>query len=181
MKNKKKVTIIIIVALVIAIIGILIITKPKEEKEYQAPAFLIVKSYSNYAWSTVFNGIAIFEDGTIYSWDYEEITDGNYNDYIGNNDISTQSGIKDFILNKGTKKTEKVSDDDLNELKKYINNLNDEDVNYEENCLGADRGETSISVYKEDKKYTLSTSGDCEGQSKTENAKKILDIIKKYS
>lgn len=159
MKNKKKVTIIIIVALVIAIIGILIITKPKEEKEYQAPAFLIVKSYSNYAWSTVFNGIAIFEDGTIYSWDYEEITDGNYNDYIGNNDISTQSGIKDFILNKGTKKTEKVSDDDLNELKKYINNLNDE----------------------EDKKYTLSINGDCEGQSKTKNAKKILDIINKYS
>lgn len=34
---------------------------------------------------------------------------------------------------------------------------------------------------KEDKKYTLSINGDCEGQSKTKNAKKILDIINKYS
>lgn len=178
---KKKVIILTIVALVIAIIGLLIINKPKDEKNYQAPTFLIVKTYSNYAWNTQFNGIAIFDDGTIYSWDYEEKTDGNYNDYIGDNDIETKSGMKDFILDKGTKRIKKVSDNDLNRLKEYINNLNDEDVNYEEKCLGADMGTTSISVYKNDKKYTLSTSGDCEGKSKTETAKKILDIIKKYS
>ena len=180
MKTKKKVIILIILALVIAIIGILIINKPKEEKEFQVPAFFIVKSYSNYAWSTQFNGTAIFDDGTIYNWDYEEKTDGNYFDYIGDNDIETQSGMKNFILEKGSKKIIKVSSNDLEKLKEYIKNLNDKDIDYEEKCLGADMGETSISVYKEDKEYILSSSGDCEGTSKSKNATNILEIIDKY-
>ena len=168
MKNKEKLTIIIIVTLIIAIIGLLILSMHNDKKNNKTKDLLAIKMYLLDGWGQDYYGTAIFDDGTIYMWNYIEKIDGSFDEYI--EDTSTKSGMKKFILDNGIKKIRKVSKKDLNELKKYINNLTAEDVDYPQTFCD-DCGEESILVYKDNKEYILSIANTdyTMGESKTEN------------
>ena len=178
---KKKVIIPIIVTLIVIIIGIFIGYKINgKNRQYQNKSILVSVSHSNYAWGITFSGSAIFDDGTIYSWDFNDSDDNDYTKYIGDNNIDTKKGLEKFILNKGNIKVKKVSNNDLEKIENYINNLTEEDTNFDITCHGADIGDTTISVYKNDEQLVLSRSGDCDGNSNSYSALKLLALIDKY-
>ena len=174
--KKKRTIIIIIIVLIVIIIGYIIFNNDKNKNK----SLLVVDSFSNHAWEPTFYGTAIFDDGSIYIWNFDHIIHRNYHKYIGDNNINTKYGLEDFILKRGYRRLRKVSNKDLDKLKKYINDLNDEDINFDVNCHGADIGNTIISVYKNNEELILSRSGDCDGNSKTYNVSKILSFIDKY-
>jgi hypothetical protein len=180
---KKKVLISIVVIIIIVIIGLFIcfINNSKTYRE-DNPNNEILASIikSNYAWGVTFSGSAIFNDGTIYSWNFDGSNMNEFKEYVGNNNIDTQDGLKNFVLNKASKQSKKVSNEDLEKIEKNINNLTDKDTKFDVNCHGADRGDTSIYVYKNNEQLRLSRRGDCDGQTNSSSGSKILSIINKY-
>lgn len=133
---------------------------------------IAVSSYSNYAWSAQYKGVAILNDGSIYKWDEKD------SEKLGNYKLGTIEGVQDFILNEGNKKITKVSDDDLTQIKDYINKIeNDIEVNY----VGADMGTEQILVINNNnEEIILKSTGDAMGENKSENAQTLLGILEKY-
>lgn len=152
-----------------------------DKKNDQIKSILVSDSYFNYAWGISFNGNAIFDDGTIYSWNFHGDNENEYRKFIGHNNIETKTGLENFILNKADIKVQKVSNEDLQQLKNRINNLLDEDTNFVENCHGADMGTNTISVYKNGKELKISEHGDCDGNIISNNTSHILSLINKYT
>lgn len=164
----------IILLIVIIIMGFFIykLYKDKQiskrntnELNIEGKQLLIEKSYHNSAWGFRYNGMAIFNDGTIYSWDY---TDNRH--FTGE--------LKNLILEKGNLENKKVSAEDLEKIKEYINNIEDTlEIEYQ----GMDMGEEKVSVWNSSgKEIKLSVKGDGVGENKTKNAQELLKIIDKY-
>lgn len=165
----------------IIVIGIIIgITIYYNATSKANKSLLIVSSYSNFAWAPSFSGTAIFDDGTIYSWEFNGSTYEDYKKYIGFSNIETKKGLEKFIIKKGTMKLKTVSQEDLKHIKDYINNLNIENISYKTDCHGADMGTSYTSIYKNDVEYKLREHGDCDGESKNNNVQDLLNLISKY-
>ena len=72
---------------------------------------LVVYHYSNYAWSAQYNGMAIVNDGTIYSWNLT----GNIKN-LGNYNVNSADGLKNYILENGKLENKKISAKDLEKI-----------------------------------------------------------------
>ena len=168
-----KITKIIVISAFIAFMSIIIaqsfIQKRNDNNQIK---FMILNTYSNYAWGMTFNGSVIYDDGTIYTWN--ETSQNKINQY----NIGTAKGLKEYIVNEATKSNKKVNENDLNNLKKYIGTLKDDiKINYP----GADQGTTTISVITENnEEIILKKTGDSVGENKTYESQAILEIVEKY-
>ena len=168
MKNKRLIIILVVAFLIIATISIYSLFAKKNENA----KLLVVKTYSNYAWGFQFNGKAIFDNGSIYTWN--ESDNSTTKDY----EIETIEGLKEYILNEADLKYKKVSKKDLKQIKEYINKI--EDSIKPENA-GADMGTATIFIIDEnDNKIILKRTGDSVGENKKEEAQELLKIIEKY-
>lgn len=173
MKTKKYIIIAVVVLLVV--IGMIAIFKSinkpyRKELDNKEKTILAEKSYSNSAWGFTYNGMAIFNDGTIYEWDFR----GENGDYKANNSKEHAN----WILENGSKIDKKVSKKELDEIEKNITNLED-NIELESNAY--DAGSNSVSVWnKDNEKIVLKESGDYRGENKSENSKKLIKIINKY-
>jgi hypothetical protein len=142
-------------------------------------SLLVVEYYENAAWDNSLYGSAIFDDGSLYKWNYREGTDGSINEYFYKYDVDTPDGMKDFILDKGTRKM-MIPTQRLEEIRDGINNLTKEEASYESSCLGADMGTRLIYVYQNGAKIKLGEDGDCVGYSDSENVARLLYIMDPY-
>ena len=145
---------------------------PNDEIVVDELKVIAMSSYSNYAWSAQYRGMAILNDGSIYSWDETD------KEIIGKYKLGTIEGIQEFILKEGNKNLTKVSNNDLVKIKEYINQVeNDIEVNH----VGADMGTSTISVINDNnEEIKLKVSGDSIGENKTEKSKELLEILDKY-
>ena len=143
-----------------------------KELNYSNKKILASKIYSNYAWAITFNGTVIFNDGTIYQWEYfnNQLTEDTYN-------LNEEDALKKFILNKAKKKKIKVTKKDLAKIENSIQDL-ENIINL--NCPGADQGDEDISIWQNKKEIALKVSGDCIGENKTKKSQEILEILNKY-
>ena len=119
MKNQNTKNIIKIL-LVVILVTLVVIYRfiPKQTKNVNAK-FIILHTYVNYAWGTQFNGKAIYEDGSIYTWnDIDDILLKKY-------EIGTPNGIKDFIKNEATLSKTKIDKKDLLKIKESVSILKD--------------------------------------------------------
>lgn len=134
---------------------------------------LAEKSYSNFAWGVQYTTSIIFNDGTIFTWNFS----GSLNDYPFFNNDSKEYRIN-YILENGTKESKKVSITDLELMENSIESLEDSiKIKYP----GADQGTSCTSVWNSNgTEIKLRLSGDAEGKNKEKNAKKILEIIDNY-
>jgi len=174
MKNKKLIIILVVAFLIIVTISIYSLFLKKNEKTSsdENAKLLVAKTYSNYAWGFQFNGKAIFDNGSIYTWN--ESDNSSTKDY----EIETIEGLKEYILNEADLKNKKVSKKDLKQIKEYISKI--EDSIKPENA-GADMGTETIFIIDEnDNKIILKRTGDSVGENKKEEAQEILKIIEKY-
>lgn len=134
----------------------------KENKEV-----LIVKSYSRKDWE-MYNGWAIFNDGTIYS-------------YSGNFNISSVDELKNDIFEINSKKLssyKRVPAKDIEKIEEYINNIEDSIEIEDSETI---QGTTIISAWNSNgKEIKLSVKGDSFGENKTSNAQELLKIVNKY-
>lgn len=168
----KKIAIILLIVSIITILFIYFFLKKDEYVTNKDINFLIVSSYSNYAWEAHFKGTAIADNGNIYTWDeYGKVNKKGYK-------IATAEGLQKYILKESKLKNKKVSNNDLNKLKEYITNLEDK-ITFK--YPGADQGTSTISVIIDgNEEITLKSTGDVIGKNKTKEAQKIIKIIDKY-
>lgn len=134
---------------------------------------LAEKSYSNFAWGVQYTTSIIFDDGTIFTWNFS----GSLNDYpFFTND--SKEYRKNYILENGTKESKKVPITDLEFMENFIESLEDSiKIKYP----GTDQGTSCTSVWNSNgTEIKLRLSGDAEGKNKEKNAKKILEIIDNY-
>jgi hypothetical protein len=87
----------------------------REELDNDKKEVLAISSYSNYAWSVQENKTVIFNDGTIYYWDFN----GSIEDII---DLD-KGNTKVFMLENGKKLDIKVTNKDLEKIEKEIKNV----------------------------------------------------------
>ncbi len=139
----------------------------REELDNDKKEVLAISSYSNYAWSVQENKTVIFNDGTIYYWDFN----GSIEDII---DLD-KGNTKVFMLENGKKLDIKVTNKDLEKIEKEIKNVEKREW---QKCLGADQGTHGIYVVKNGKEIAIEITGDCE--SKDKKYENIVNIIKKY-
>ena len=131
---------------------------------------LIYKSYSNYAYSSVYNGTVIMTDGSIYTWNSNGLVE---------DDLSNENNFIRFINNKGTKKINIVNSSDLEQMKEYINSIKYYKT-LSTNCHGADIGETKYSIFINGMEVPLKINGDCDGETNNKNAIKLIELADKY-
>lgn len=135
---------------------------------------LFQRVYENHAWGKNYSAIAIFDDGTMYTWNYEK-----NNENVNLNDIHTREGLEKILLDNGKYEGNVISKENVEKLKEYIEKLED---SIEVKHLGADQGTTTISVWKaNDKKIDLIVEGDGIGENKTDNSQEILKIVGFYN
>lgn len=171
MKNKK----IIIVPFVIVITGIFILFNNMNksyltELSNDEKRIVAENAYMNFAWGFQYSGMAMFNDGTIYKWNFE----GSNADYKVN---STEEHAQ-WILEHGTRVSKKVTEDDLKVIEQNINNLygsiNSKNTAY-------DAGSNYITVWdSNNKQIILKESGDYTGENKSNTSQKLISIINKY-
>ena len=173
MKNKKFfliIGVIIIVTIIVIVFCINIGKSYRDELDDKYKQIIAEKSYINFAWGFQYSGMAIFNDGTIYKWNFE----GSHIDYKVNN----LEEHRKWILEHGSKVGKKVSENDLQESEKIAANLEN---NIDLKNTAYDAGSNSISVWNADgKKITLKESGDYSGENKSNEAQRLISIISKY-
>ena len=175
---KKRITIIsIIIAIILIIIGVVIGYRNTNNTN---KSLLVVRTYAKYTSSSRFDGTAIFDDGSVYSWNFKGSTDKEYKKYIDNNNIDTKKGLEKFILKRGKKRSNKVPSNELEEIKRIVNSLTEKDTNYEVGCSATQSGNFSTVAFKDTTRYEIKVSGACDGTSKTTNSSRILAIANKY-
>jgi hypothetical protein len=140
------------------------------ESNYDEKKIIAEKAYKNYAWGFNYNGMAMFDDGTIYKWNFS----GSYVDY----NVNSNSEHIQWIIEHGNEVDEKVSEEDLNKIKQNIETL-DGTIDFENTAL--DAGSSYIVVWNSnDKKITLREKGDLTGENNSTNTKKLIEIIETY-
>ncbi len=176
MKNKK--TIIVLILVVLLIISAIFLLKKSwtksndaesypEELDNNSKELVAVKAYMNYAWGFQYKGKAIFNDGTIYKWDYSG--QGSI--------IKNVEEHKNWILKNGTQMNKKVSEKDLKELEQNINNL---EGTYEAVNESMDAGSNFIKIWKDGVETKIKESGDYTGENSSKTAQQLIKIINKY-
>ena len=134
---------------------------------------LISKTYSNFAWSSKYNVMAIFNDGTVYSWSFT----GKLQDLDSYN-VNSADGLRKCLLKNGKWETIKISANDLEKIEEYTNSV---EGSVETIHQGADQGTTTISAWNSNgKEIKLSVTGDSVGENKANNAQELLKLVSKY-
>ncbi len=173
MKNKSVIFIFTIFVLIVVSIIIVFINMNKtyrNELSIDKKVILAEKSYINFAWGFNYSGMAIFNDGTIYEWNFV----GNRKDY----DVNNLKEYENWILQNGSKVDKKVTKKDLNRIKKNIKNLEN---NIESENTAYDAGSSSILVWNDNKeKIILKESGDNTGENKSNVSQELIKIIDNY-
>ena len=168
--NKKIISyflvLVILFALIFIIPSLFHKEQPKELND-EEKQILVISSYSNFAWVVTMNKKVIFDDGTIYTWEYSE-------EEYGIDDIYKYTD-KEFMLKNGKKLDKKVNTKDLEQIKKYIKNVEETD---DYKCMGADQGIYNIYVVKNNEEILINSRGDCIKE--IEKYKPLVDLIKKY-
>lgn len=151
------------------------LTQYRTELDIADKKILAEKTYSNFAWGIQYNTSLIFNDGTIYSWNYSEQT---YDFPFASEETSSDEYYKNYILENGKKSIKKVSKADLELMENYIESLeNSIKIKYP----GADQGTSTTSVWNSNgTEIKLRLSGDAQGKNTEENAKELLEIIDNY-
>lgn len=168
---KKRLLVIILFIALFILFGIYIkINKNKHNK------LIVVDIYYNNAWTKTYIGKAIFDDGSIYTWNLAGEEANFDTEYLNNKDK-----MEDFITNNAQKEEITISKNDLKSLKGYIKKLSSEEENIALTCSGSDIGSGYFIVWKDDKtSKILSISGDCYGSLDNQYTKKINNITNKY-
>ena len=175
MKNKKtkeikSITLFIVIAVIL--LGLVCIFKVYNSKPLKTDnlEILVTDSYVNYAWGYTYNGTAIFNDGSIYDWSYND-------EPLPDQSLEERA---EWIKMVGVERDSRVKTRDINKLLKLIPNLkNRMKVKY----VGADQGSFSIEVwnYKKKSQIPILQSGDSKGRNNTKESKKIIKIVSKYT
>ena len=171
MKKKYIFLLIIIVLLISFIIYDVISINLSKPLKVDKKLVLVTNSHINYAWAFTYSGTAIFNDGTIYDWNYNK--ESFYPDKMS---FEEQSN---WILKEGKIRKTVVKEKDIKRLTKLIEEVNDS-IKLE--YSGADMGKNSLDVwnYSTNKKITIKQTGDSSGTNKTSKAKSIRRITSKY-
>ena len=170
-RNNRKLWIIIgIVAGVFAIIGALFCVFASSLNN-NSKLLVAERAYTNWAWGFSYDGKAIFNDGTIYEWEY-------HNDDYADGFPETREDRGNWILKNGTPINRVVSEKDMNEIKNNIDALGS--VNYEKEGGGADMGSSYISIWKNNEEILLKESGDWRGDNTNKEAQNLIKLITKY-
>ena len=92
MKKSRKIIIVVLIILIVLII--FLIYKKNVENNDSDSSLLAVSSYSNYGFYDDFKGTAIFNNGSIYTWNMNKFrsSDTKY-------DLNSIDGLKKFVLN----------------------------------------------------------------------------------
>lgn len=170
MKNKKNVFILITAFLIIIVLALIFnnINKSyRPELTNSEKTILVEKAYRNYAWGFQYRGMAIFNDGSIYEWDFEG--QYTYNEF---------ENYEKWILDNGYCIDKKVTEKDLEEIEKNIVVLKN---NIERKHSGFDMGSKYIKVWNtHNEEITLKETGDYSGENISSYSQKIIRIINKY-
>lgn len=168
--NKTRILVIFTFIIFLSIIAIYSFSPQKSTN--QDTKFMIIDTYSNYAWGTQFKGTAIYDDGSIYTWNETD------NTKLSNYKLGTPEGLKDFIKKEAKQTKGIINEKDLNNLKKYISTLED---NIKISYPGADQGTNTTSVINENnEEIVLKKAGDSVGENETHESQEILKIVEKY-
>ena len=163
----KKLLIILPIAVVLIIIVMLLIPKDKT-----STMIVSIADY-NFKSGATFGGIAIYNDGTVYTWYYSS-SKSNYNSDLGQYSIKTKEGLTKYFTSKGTKKDYTVSGKDLRQIKRYINELSKQD----NSCITDTTTYTEITLYMNDKTIVIPASENC---NTNPNILKLASLIKEYN
>ena len=102
MKKGKKLNILLIICLFLAVLIILCFffkDKGQTQSNGSDKELLAMRSYSNYAHKPVFRGQAIFTDGTIYSFNQSKDTDVNSKYITSTKEKIKKEGLYSSITN----------------------------------------------------------------------------------
>ena len=165
----------IIVLIIIAFIFITGCVKEKNDNSNKEKSLIAVVAKYNIKSAATFDGIAIFDDGSIYT-NYYSALKKEYNSYLGSYSINTKSGFQKFFLEKGMENKKVVSKNDLKKIKNNIKKLNKED----NKCRDDDETYSNLVVYKNDEIIKYSISGECDVTESNELVKEIVTIINEY-
>ena len=132
---------------------------------------LIEYSYQNYAWEYQYSGTVICEDGSIYSFKFEN---SESNEANGTIEKTSENILKHIIENKGT-----MNKSDLRQLKKELLTINDDTTS---KPVANDMGQASIEYYNYDTSeiITLRSTGDVDVQNNSQNIENVFEILQKY-
>ena len=166
MKNK---VLILILVLLLFIVG----CGNKNSDSNEDSSLLVVLVNYNFKIGATYDGVAIFNDGTLYTR-YLSTTKSDYNGAMGSYSINTKSGLEKLYLEKGIKKEDKISGSDLVKIKEYIDNISNKDIDL--NCDGDGKIYSTMYIFKrnEDIKFNIS---DCEVNSSNNNVKELITLI----
>ncbi len=119
---------------------------------------LIEYSFSNFAWSYIYYGELIMDNGDVYLFNCSDKHSYNSNECI-------------------TKKVDTISNSDMNKILKYRDSISEK---YKSKNEMNDYGEVSISMVKDDIEILLIGKGDNKITNSSKNVNKLLKILKKY-
>ena len=163
-----------IVFLMIFLLFIVGCGKKTKNIEKESKVLVSIAKY-DFKYGATYDGLAIMEDGTIYTMYYSS-TKSDYNNYIGSYSIYTRGGFTSFVKDKWKTQDEKVSNRDLRKIKNMIHKLNKKDTD----CKDRDSRYSNLTIYKEDDAISFSTSGSCDVSSSDKNVKELLSMINEY-
>lgn len=146
----------------------------KKDNIIKSKTLLISSTYYNNAWAKTFSGVAIFGDGSIYSWIFHG-NDADFSSY----DIKKKEEFEKYIFDNAKLEKITVSDNDLILINKYMKKINIKD-NITFKCMGFDMGSSDISVWIDNDEINLEVSGDCVGKRNDRYSNKLLNIISAY-
>ncbi len=134
---------------------------------------LVEYSYSNYAWAKTYKGCVIFDDGSIYEFDIDFPIPDEYN-------FDDTDSFSNYILKYGKKKKTKLLNGDLENLKENVEKYALSNDSFDIDYIGCDMGDTVIKVYYNNEKFLISTSGDANGKSTSDEGEYIYLKAAKY-
>jgi hypothetical protein len=155
---------------------------PKEDKTkklHTQRELVASKIYENTNSKYSFSMVAIFDDGTIYTWN--NYTNDRYDDIIPkDSDLKNVEKVTEFIIKVGTKNNKSVTSDDLAKIKDKIDSIDNNIIKFERKHTAVDTGSYSIYCYKNDTAYLLADYGDWTGSSDDLTVQELLALINKY-
>ena len=178
--NKKNRKITICILAVIIIVAIIVVSlwryinrnsNTVNGNDISSKNILIEYSYQNYAWEYKYSGTIICEDGSIYTFKFENPESNEANDTI---EKTSENILKHIIENKGT-----MNKSDLRQLKKELLTINDDTTS---KPVANDMRQASIEYYNYDTNeiITLRSTGDIDIQNNSQNIENVFEILQKY-
>ena len=132
---------------------------------------LIEYSYENHAWEYQYSGTIICEDGSIYSFKFDNPESNEVNDTI---EKTSKNILKHITENKGT-----MNKNDLKQLREELLTINNDTTS---KPIADDMGQSSVKYYNYDANeiITLKSTGDVNIQNNSQNIENVFEILQEY-